>query len=194
MAKRLSGARQSMALLSLVLLASCGRFGSALDWPERLHHAESVLVRQDSSTAERFYALNDAAKAAYEVGRFEDAAGYAGQLLETATRFPKDWNYGNAVHDGHMVLGRLALRADDVATAETHLHDAGATPGSPQLDSFGPNMSLARDLLAAGHHAAVLEYLDQCGSFWELGADRLRRWKADIENGELPDFGANLFF
>jgi hypothetical protein len=68
---------------------------------------------------------------------------------------------------------------------------AGATPGSPQLDQFGPNFSLARDLLAAGSRDVVVKYCDEVAKFW--GDPRLARWRTAIVAGQTPDFGDNLW-
>jgi hypothetical protein len=74
------------------------------------------------------------------------------------------------------------------------LRASGATTGSPTLDSFGPNMLLARDLLEAGEDEAVLAYFEQCRVFWKMGGDKLDRWSQDVKDGLLPDFGANLAY
>ena len=119
---------------------------------------------------------------------------YARELLDLAQSLERDWNYGNAIHDGNMVLGRLELVHGDLEEASRRLLEAGKTPGSPQLNSFGPNMSLARDLLVAGEGEVVIEYLRHCLEFWELGRERVKDWIALIEGGRLPDFGANLVY
>ena len=74
---------------------------------------------------------------------------------------------------------------------------AGNTKGSPQLNSFGPNMLLAKELLEIGEMEIVIAYMELCKQFWHstmrLVAGRpLKKWKQSIENGEIPDFGANL--
>jgi len=163
-------------------------------WPDRLRTAETALAQPGLAADQRFYGLTDAAKAAFETGQFERAERYADELLELAPQFRDNWNYGNAVHDGHVVLGRLALLHDDVEGAVHHLSAAGETPGSPQLDSFGPNMSLARDLLQREQWEAVLAYLQQCGRFWKLGHDRLDEWSHDVESRKMPAFGPNLLY
>ncbi|HEY3045538.1 MAG TPA: hypothetical protein VGJ39_16020 [Vicinamibacterales bacterium] len=162
-------------------------------WPERYDKAlKELTTAQDD--LHRFYSLADVAKAAFEVGKTTEAAEFAQQILTLAPRFRDDWNYGNAIHDGHMVLGRVALRNDDVDAAERELLAAGATPGSPQLDSFGPNVSLARDLLEKKQVNTVIEYFQLCAKFWELEDGRLTRWTVVAKAGEMPDFGANLLY
>ena len=90
----------------------------------------------------------------------------------------------------------LALRDDVVEAAAAHLLDAGRTPGSPVLGSFGPNMTLAQKLLERGERDVVLEYLLLCRDFWKMGAEdgRLDRWSLVVRNGGIPDFRANLVY
>jgi hypothetical protein len=83
----------------------------------------------------------------------------ARELLSVAAGYAKDWNYGNAVFVGNMVIGRVALRSDKhTFLAKGSLLAAGETPGSPHLNRFGPNMSLAQDLLERGERDSVLEF------------------------------------
>lgn len=140
----------------------------------------------------RFYKLNGLAVKAAELGFNEKAKAYADESLAAAAQHPKDWNYGNAIHDGHMVLGLLALRNNDVPTAREELIKAGQTPGSPQLNSFGPNMTLANELLQKGERNTVLDYLVLCAKFWKTGAPQLDSWSERVRNGQTPAFGANL--
>jgi len=164
-----------------------------VDWSKRLGTAEAELTRLGSSP-ERLFALGDAAKSAVEVGDIAKAERYANDLLELAPRFRKNWNYGNATHDGHMVLGRIALASGDVATAKHELLEAGKTLGSPQLHSFGPNMALALDLLRKRERDTVRQYFIECAEFWEMGRGRPRNWTTLTKFGITPDFGANLLF
>src|ERR1700722_8365614 len=99
---------------------------------------------------QRSYLLSDLAKAAMDSGDRAKAKEYATQNLAAAKSHPKDWNCGNAIYNGNCILGRVALAGGDVESAKAYLLAAGQTPGSPQLNSFGPNMTLARDLLAKG--------------------------------------------
>lgn len=101
------------------------------------------------------------------------------------------WDYGNIVHEAHTALGRIALREGDIAEAKRQLLEAGRTPGSPQLNSYGPDMTLARDLLAKGEHEVVLDYFELCRRFWKDEAHLLDRWSQDVREGRRPDFGSH---
>ena len=74
-----------------------------------------------STDENRFYALDDAAKESFEVGKIEDARKYATELLALAQKFQGDWNYGNAIQDGNLVLGRIAARDGQIEEAKKYL-------------------------------------------------------------------------
>ncbi|SRR6266540_3487526 len=162
-----------------------------LTWEGRYAQAVAQLTTPGGPA---FYVLAVAAKAAFELGKIDEAGRYARDLLNAAPQFAHDWNYGNAIHDGHMVLGRIALRQGDAEAAKEHLIQAGKTRGSPQLNSFGPNMSLAKDLLERHHPDAVIQYLELCSTFWEMEGGKLVEWAALARAGSLPDFGPNLVY
>jgi len=93
------------------------------------------------------------------------------------------------------VLGKVALSRDrDAAAAGTWLLAAGKTVGTPALDTFGPNMSLAKDLIDAGERDTVLQFFEECRSFWKNGAEKLTQWIDDVKKGRAPGFGANLIY
>jgi hypothetical protein len=141
---------------------------------------------------ERFYKLAGLAKLALEAEEIDKAQSYARELLALAPEYPKDWNYGNAVYYGYFVLGRVALRRGNVPLAAQYLIDAGSTPGSPQLNSFGPNVTLAKELLEKGQNAAVLQYFALCKNFWKMDRGRLDEWSATVRGGGTPNFTSNL--
>src|SRR5438046_1216100 len=89
------------------------------------------------------------AKAAIEARDAATARACALQMLRE-NRDPKAWYYGNVVHEANQILGLAALQQGNVRLARHYLLAAGKTPGSPQLDSFGPNMVLAQKLLERG--------------------------------------------
>jgi TonB family protein len=163
-------------------------------WPrppaQVLADLEQDLGGRDNEN--RGYALPQLAKAAVKAGALDKASLYANELLTSSQA--GDWNDGNAVHDGNMVRGLVALRSGNVEQAAKDLIEAGKTPGSPQLNTFGPSMSLASELLEKGQPDAVLEYLTLCKKFWSMGASKLDAWIDAIQTGGKPDFGANLVF
>jgi tetratricopeptide (TPR) repeat protein len=136
--------------------------------------------------------LRAASERALHRGDLAEAEQRAQELLDLAERFKSDWNYGNAVHHGYLLRGQVALARGDVATAVAHLEEAGRTPGSPQLNSFGPNMHLAQALLSRGQADSVTAYLELCRKFWPTGP--IDRWIGDIRDGREPDFGANVVY
>jgi hypothetical protein len=142
----------------------------------------------------RILGLPSIAGHSFRRGNFDAASVRAIQLLRLAEAEPNDWNYGNAVHKAHLMLGRVALARGDLDAAEAELLASARVPGSPQLASFGPNMQLALELLQAGRKDAVLEYFRLCAKFWEVGQSQLRTWSTDIENDRLPAFGGNLLY
>jgi hypothetical protein len=178
------------------------RFGGYLmaTVPVRIDPATTSLAqapaRLQAAAApyDRWLALADAGMWAVHQHQLDEAAALGEELLRDAKRYPQDWNYGNALHKGHLILGRVALRRNDVAEARRRLLAAGQTPGSPQLDSFGPNMTLAEELLQRGEKHIVLEYLDLCASFWKLDNGSLAAWRLMIRNDKAPNFGAHLLY
>lgn len=182
-----------ISLISLMIIWSIVGYRnySFINLPEskkaeiELNNAESEL--------HRFYALNDAAKTSFNAKEFDKAIKYATELSMLAKKYPNDWNYGNAIYDSHIVLGRLALLENDIETATNELFLAAKTPGSPQLDSFGPNMTLARDLIEKGQTESVINFLIECKRFW-YDHQKVDEWIKAIQSGKMPDFRANLVY
>lgn len=144
---------------------------------------------KDATTEEEaIVRLPGAAAAAFLLGDHANAKLYADRTLLLADRYPQNWNYGNAVHLGHTVLGLLALHDGNALEAIAELRASARTPGSPQLNTFGPTMQLAKALLREGHTAPVLEYLDACRLFWVEGGAPLDIWERKIRAGQIPNF------
>jgi tetratricopeptide (TPR) repeat protein len=147
-----------------------------------------------SGGVERGYVLTTLSEAYFNAGDLSKATQAATELVNATGDSKSNWNYGNAIHVGNIVLGRIALKQGDAQEAASRLLAAGRTPGSPQLNSFGPNWTLAQDLLAKGDRAPVLSFLDACRTFWTSGATRLDSYTATIRSGGTPNFNgpANL--
>ncbi len=141
---------------------------------------------------DKFDGLTQLTKVAFEANDMGKAEAYANEVLRLAPQYARSWNYGNAIHDGNSVLGRVRLRQGKIAEAKNYLLMAGKTPGSPQLNSFGPNMSLAKELLEKGERDVVLQYFELCSEFWKSGAKKLQDWSEVVKGNRTPDFGANL--
>lgn len=149
-----------------------------------------------SQAYDQWLQLDLAGMSNVESGSLETAKQMGEALLALAPTYPTSWYYGNAIHKGHLILGRIALRQGDRHQAIEHLLAAGQTPGSPQLDTFGPNMTLAKELLEVGERGAVLAFIRLCQNFWarEFAQDSSDLWCEQIEHGEVPDFGAHLYY
>lgn len=163
------------------------------DFDERLYESTAELAAAKTAY-QRWVALGDVGLWNVDNGSLDKAEQFANETLNLAEKYKNDWNYGNAIHKGHLTLGRVALRKNDIEEAKNQLLLAGKTPGSPQLDSFGPNMVLAKELLEKGEKETVLKYLELCETFWDMQMETLMIWEEKITNGENPDFGANLLY
>lgn len=143
---------------------------------------------------ERFTLLTYSAFGALEDGKHKEAKALACELLDSAQDYADDWNRGNALHIGNIVLGHLALLNDRVAEAKARQLDSARILGSPQLNTFGPNFSLAHKLLKRGERGCVLDFMESCAKFWAQahGSDRLAKWRREIRAGHTPDFGPNM--
>lgn len=157
--------------------------------PEALQAAEQAFALE--SPEGRTAMLDELAKLAFDANEIDKARDYAKQALRVG---PEGESYGKNVHHGNLILGRIALQAGDTEEAKTRLLLAGGTPGYCTLNSFGPNMMLAQELLEHGERTAVLSYLELCKTFWKSSRGRLEQWATVINNGEIPDFGANLIY
>lgn len=180
------------------------------EWTERLEHLQALIGRPQSSNRgegqaartlmhleiamrstrdrdERFHLLEDVTRAAFRAGDMKKAEGYAKELLDEAEGHKDNWDYGNAVHYGNLVLGFIALRSGDIKRAGQLLLEAGRTPGSPKLRALGPDMTLAEEMLKVGERRVALDYLLSCKRFYR--DERLDRWISEVRAGELPNFG-----
>lgn len=180
------------------------------EWPERIGRAHLGTARLADAKDKRFAEASlafrnleqatalipeldvklllyaDLADAAYLMARDDKAGEYASALI--AKTPATDWNWSNAAHDGNTVLGLVALREKKPKEAVACLIQSGDVKGSPQLNSFGPRMELAKALLEAGERDAVLDYLEEVGRFWKTGEKRLADWAALIKAGRTPEF------
>ena len=167
---------------------------STADFSQQQYRRARQALLKAQTAEQRFYALGDAAKRSFEVGNWEDARSFARELMTLIPAYRSSGNYGTAVQDANLVLGRLALREGKTAEAKKYLIDSSRSHGSPTLNSFGPNMSLALDFLEKGEGDVVLEYFMRCRKFWTFHPEKLALWIQTVQAGKTPDFGANLLY
>jgi hypothetical protein len=168
-----------MGIVFLVLAVS------TLTWAQDVGSPNQIAAKKfydDTRLVTALFAKSDVAA----------AKNLAKNLLDDAEGFAHDCNYGNAVHAANIVLGRIAIKEEDLEAAGEYLIAAGNSPGSPQLDTFGPDMNLARELLAVGEKKVVLTYFELCAKFWKMNDGKLKEWTTLVEDGKTPEFGANL--
>lgn len=187
---------KTFAALGLAALAA----GAALPQSTAAPAASSVMQQQGSGPGyEHLQTLQAQAEAALKAGNAQQASFLAAQLLRENTD-KSSWNYGNVVYDANQLLGLAALREGNIKAADQYLLAAGRTPGSPQLDSFGPEMPLAQALYAKGQKSTVQSFLNLIIKFWgtappgmekykgvfDTNAVRIHKWQAQIAAGQTP--------
>jgi hypothetical protein len=141
----------------------------------------------------RFYEVGDSLEAAYKADDAAAVEKLAAEYLELADVYGCNWNYGNAIHDANRFLGLVHLRNGNADTAAQYLLRAGKSTGSPQLNSFGPDLDLANELLKVGQIEPVKAYLTDIKRFWRMDNGQVRTWLAEIDKGGKPElnrFGA----
>lgn len=145
-------------------------------------HAQFVSER-----LKRFYALDDLIETSYVTNDLTAAGKLAREYLELAAEYRHNWNYGNAVHDANRFLGLICLKNGDIDAAEQHLVKAGKSTGSPQLDTFGPELDLANEILQRGRVEPVRQYLQDIKKFWRMDNGQVAKWLVSIEKGDKPE-------
>ena len=131
---------------------------------------------------------------AYAKRDYYSVSSMALTYLDEAENNRDSWNYGNAIHQANTLLGLVELQYGRIDRATDYLLSSARTPGSPQLNTFGPNMLLAERLLALGQRRAVVRYLTDCRRLWRLSFGTLLKWRWQISRGYTPNFGANLSY
>jgi len=144
----------------------------------------------------RFFTIRQEMNSALNSGDLDLAENLAIEFLELAKSNLKSWNYGNAIHHANLMLGKISLIYNDIEQSKKYLIKASKTIGSPQLNSFGPNMSLAKELLEIGESEIVLLYINNTRKFWvkKFSWQKTKNWENEIRKGLIPDFKGNLIY
>ncbi len=172
----------------LAAIESCARSEEDLeDIPSAL---QTLLLYEKAyfcctQSEQRLYMLTKMPKAAINAQLPFKTSAYAIELLELAKQFENNWNYGNAIYEGNVALGKVALDDNNLALAKHYLQKAGETTSSPQLSSFGPDLSLAQEFLARGERKTVLEFLEKIELIWQ--SSLVKNWIKQLQDGGCPD-------
>lgn len=156
-------------------------FKNALRAYENAYSNSTAKEQEDS------FVLKPIAESAFKSGDLDKAGEYANKMLAAAINNKKD---GNLVYYGNFILGMIAVKKENIDAAGKYLLEAGKSAGSPQLNSFGPDMSLAQELLTRGKREIVQEFLKECFKFWKYGGTCEELIK-EMENGGTPDLSMN---
>ena len=147
---------------------------------------------KETEEEKHFYMLTKSLQENFEAGNIAKVQSSIKELESLLPKFENNWNYGNAIHKMNLIEGRISLKEGKIEEAKKYLIAAGKTKGSPQLNSFGPNITLAKELLEKGETEVVIQYLDLCNNFWTSEFSNVDEWKKIIQKGEIPQFGAHL--
>lgn len=148
----------------------------ALAHAQRAVELEGASAHRDSCRVVRL-------QCAVAADRWDLAERYATELSDRVERKSSWGPSGDAVFHSQRVLGHVALRRGDVDAARQHLLRCCSGGSSPVLGSFGPDFSLAQELLDLGERATVLEFLEQCRTIWTHHTSTVDRLVQEVQSG-----------
>jgi len=170
------------------------------EFVQMLH--EEAIVERDIRLAE---VHQDAAWAAFESDQKDRAQSLSIESLSICHRLlgsgkfghgdlgvflaPAYDDLGEALHRGNLILCKISLVEGNMVSAKKYLIESANTPGSPVLKSFGPDMSLAKEMLKRDERDIVIKYLELCSKFWKSHREDIPIWVKAIKNRKTPDFG-----
>jgi tetratricopeptide (TPR) repeat protein len=166
---------------------ACNEENEERDCSKGSEYSWNPSNKDTSARLTRFYSLEDLISAEYEKGNYEAAIEYINEYLELAALYKGNWNFGNAIHDSYRYLGLISYNQGDLNQAAKYLVKSSESTGSPQLDTFGPELDLANLLLQEGKVEEVTIYLNGIKRFWEMDNGVIDNWLEQINNGERPD-------
>jgi transglutaminase-like putative cysteine protease len=162
-----------------------------------------ALLKKERSTErdlKRADLLLMLSKIAFELEKFDRAKALATELILDFGQDANNPNYTQATHTGNIILGRTAVRENDLAKAKEYLLIAIRAPLRREKSYFSKiDMQLAKELLDKGEKTTVSEYLKLCEKL--LNSSRLyagkvrtlKTWLEQIDQGKTPslDFREN---
>ncbi len=153
----------------------------ALDPHAKVQYLTKALEVADTQPRQ-MRILNDRMEAEFDAGDAAAAGHDAEQVLDMVTVNPAVGNFDQMIHAGETMLGRVALIEGHREEAKKHLME------SARVKLGGaPRMTLAQDLLDAGEHDAVVQYLEACRAFWKYDEGRIDHFEKLIRAQAKPD-------
>jgi hypothetical protein len=147
-----------------------------------LAHAERAVALSGGSALTDTLLVNRV-ESAVAAGRWDLSEQYATELSAWVDHAPVRARMGDAVFHSQRILGHVALRRGDVEAAKAHLLRCCSGGSSPVLHSFGPDFSLAQELLDRGERETVLEFLEQCRTIWTDHSSTVDRLVQEVRSG-----------
>ena len=116
----------------------------------------------------------------------DDVATKARHLLDLAARNRNGAQYGDAVFEANVILGKIALRRGDKKVAARNLLAAADTPGSDRIRRGEFEMNLPRALVDWGERRTVAEFFERMAPK-TVRSKQFQDWAAEILKGVNPD-------
>jgi len=136
----------------------------------------------------RFNVAKQYAMALYLNQDIDKAKEVANKAIHGMEYCDSAFECGGEKHLLNILLGRIAFQQGDISNSIGYLMKSTETPGSPIMDIYGPDLTLARELLRKGRKSAVVRYLKQCRNIWKYNNGKLDLIIKVVEGGgEIPD-------
>ncbi len=156
------------------------RFGrcGALKTPKKYIVHEALQLREQAMELmpdeRRREELRDVAQNAFDIGNYVKARKYAEELFELARN--NYWDAANVFYQGHIILGRIALKNGELEEAKSRLLKAGNPPMGLEIIPcrFDLHSELVQDLLDRNEKEVVQCYFDDCKKYKSKLPDK---WK-----------------
>lgn len=166
--------------------SKAGPLATRRKWAKKALASLEEAFRLAKEPGTRFSVLVPMAYAALNAGELKKAKRYSRQALRLSPEFKTNWSYGSILNQAHSILGRVALKAGHIRVAKKELLESANTPGSPELNYYGPSFELVTDLARRGEWDAVAQYLKSIKRFWNKAV--LEKWAGDIAARRVPNF------
>ena len=168
------------------LLPKDGRYEAASKLPDR---ARFELFWQLALNSFSYGNSFDETQRDGALKEWDKSRKYAADLLQVADKFKGDPEYGDAIVHGNVMLGFVAAKNGDGASALKYLRAASQAPAH-KTDSArwppGPWAGLCSAIIDYGARDAVIEFLQYHGRIDSMRRDELLASAAQLRYGQMP--------